>query len=241
VTNVLGWESIDNSVAATPGIATQSEIAARRQRNSEIALLGSGIFDAVFSRVSAVEGVSSLTLRENVTDSVQVIDGITLSPHSIWACVSGGLDSEVAFALLESKSAGSNWNNGNSGTPVSESIIEPLSGQSYDVLFDRPDQIPVLYQVTIASTTLSSPIQIVKDAILSYAAGELDGEEGLMVGSDVSPFEAAGAINVVEPAINVLNIEVSLASSVNFQPSTIPIGLFEIATVVDSSITVIVQ
>lgn len=238
--NVLGWETITNSVSATLGTATQSDVSARSERKGTLGLQGSALAVAVFSRVRAVAGVNSLAFRENETAAPIVIDGINLVANSIWACVDGGLNSEVANALLGAKSGGCAWNNGNSSTPISEIVVDPVSGQSYTVLFDRPDEIPVLYQVTIKATTISNSTQIIIDAILAYAQGEIDGEEGLVTGADVSPWEAAGAINIVEPGITVTKIEVTKAAVINFSTDTIAIDLFEKATVQASSIVVII-
>jgi len=243
VSAVLGWETVTNTVAATLGVTTQSDISVRAERVETLGAQGSGLAVSVFSNVREVAGVTSLTFRENFTNVLitpTAPDNITLVAHSVWACVDGGTDAEVASALLGSKSAGSNWNNGNSSLPVSEDVLDPTSGQTYTVLFDRPDEIAVFYEVTIASTTISNAISLVKSAILAYANGELDGQAGLVVGADVSPFEAAGAINIVEPGLNVLNVEVRIAAG-SFAPTTIEIELFEKATTLDSSITVIVS
>lgn len=243
ITSILGWETITNSVAATLGTATQSDISARSERNGTLGAQGSGLAVAVFSAVRAVADVTSLTFRENETASpisATPPDNVDLVANSIWVCVSGGTDAAVASALLGAKSGGCNWNNGNSGNPISEVVVDPTSGQSYTVLFDRPELIPVLYEVTILSSTVTNPSDVVKQAILAYANGELDGEEGLVTGADVSPFEASGAVNVVEPGITVTKVEVTTVAAGSFAPTTIEIELFERATIVESSIAVII-
>lgn len=239
ITLVLGWETVNNTVAATLGTATQSDISVRAERNQTLGLQGSGLAVSVFSNVRAVAGVLSLTFRENETASPVVLDGITLVANSVWVGVDGGSDADVAAALLASKSAGANWNNAN-GIAVSEMVTDPTSGQIYTVLFSRPDLIPVLYRVTITASTISNVTTIIENAIVAYANGELDGEEGLVVGADVSPFEAAAAINQAEPGINITNVEVTIAAVVDFQPTTIAIELFEKATTTTTSITVVV-
>lgn len=243
VSGVLGWETIDNTVAATLGIDTQSDISARRERKETLAIQGAGLADAIFSHVRAVAGVTSLKFRENFTNvpiTPTPPDNIDLLANSIWACVDGGSDADVAAALLAAKSPGCAWTSGNSAVQISENVTDPISGQIYAVEADRPDLIPVLYEVTIALSTVSDASAIVKAAILAYAAGELDEEEGLVVGADVSPFEASGAINVVEPRINVTKIEVTTVAVATFLPETITIELFEQATIDESSITVFV-
>ena len=244
VSTVLGWETVGNLVAATLGAAVQSDISSRRERGETLGAQGSGLAVAIFSKVRAVAGVTSLVFRENFTNAPIVLPApdaaVALVANSVWVCVDGGSDADVASALLGAKSGGCNWNNGNSSLPVSENVLDPTSNQLYSVLFDRPDLIPVLYEVTIKSSSVSNAIAIVKAAILAYANGELDGEEGLVVGADVSPFEAAGAINTVEPAITVTKLEVTTVAAATLLPQTIFIELFERATVLESSITVIV-
>lgn len=243
VTSVIGWETITNTVAATLGTETQSDISARSERKGALGLQGSGLAVSVSSAVRAVAGVTSLSFRENETASPIAPtppDNITLVANSIWACVSGGSDADVASALLGSKSGGCNWNNGNSGNPISENVTDPTSGQIYTVLFDRPDDVPVLYEVTIKSSAVTDAVDVVKQAILAYAAGELDGEEGLVTGADVSPWEASGAINAVEPALTVTLVRVTTVAAASLDTATIDIELFEQASVEESSISVIV-
>ena len=69
--------------------------------------------------------MTSLTFQENVSASTQTINGISMVGHSIYACVAGGTDTDVAAALLENKSSGCAWNG---GTTVN--VVEPASGQS---------------------------------------------------------------------------------------------------------------
>lgn len=244
VSTVLGWETVNNVIEATLGTEVQSDISARREREETLGAQGSGLAVAIFANVRAVAGVTSLVFRENFTNAPIVLPApdaaVALVANSVWVCVAGGSDADVASALLGAKSGGCNWNNGNSAIPVSENVLDPTSNQLYSVLFDRHDPVPVLYEVTIKSSSVSNAVAIVKAAIVAYANGELDGEEGLVIGADVSPFEAAGAINTVEPAITVTKLEVTKVSVAIFLPETIFIELFEKATVLESSITVIV-
>lgn len=240
VSNVLGWETITNPVDATLGVAQQSDVSSRFERKNTLAFQGSALALAVYSAVQAVENVKSLTFRENKEAAPAVIDNVNLVANSVWACVDGGTDADVAAALLRAKGGGCNWNNGNSANPVTENVVEPTSGQSYVVEFDRPDDVPVLYRVTISQTPINNPQGIITQALLDYANGELDGYDGLVVGADVSPFEASAAINSVEPGINILNVEVTKADVINYQPATIDIELFEQASIDAGSITVVI-
>lgn len=145
------------------------------------------------------------------------IDGLSLLPHSVYACVDGGTDLDVAAALLENKSSGSAWNGG-----TSIPVVEPASGQSYTVLFDRPQEVGILINITITNAAEDD----VKAAILAFAAGQLDGLPGFVVGQDVSPFEIAGAVTSKIPNCYISSVTISLsAGSPSFSSNPIPIGL----------------
>ena len=233
---ILGWETINNPTAATLGRETQSDQSARQLRKNTLALQGQSVAEAITSGLYDVDGVRSLSFRENIQNITQVIDGVTLVPHSIYVCVDGGTDIDVATKILEKKSAGSNYN----GT-TTIAVIEPFSGQSFNVKFSRPAQVSILTRVTIkANTSILDPQAAVKDAILAFANGQIDGEVGLAVGAPVSPFELGGAINRIYPSILVLKVEVSYASTVSYTTDILPISISEIASITNGSINVII-
>jgi hypothetical protein len=236
VSGVLGWETVNNIDPAVLGRNVESDGASRVRRRNTLALQGSGGPGAIIAGLYDTEGVRSLAFRENVTDVATVIDGINLGPHSIYVCVDGGTDEAVAATLLERKSMGAGYNG---GTVVN--VTEPLSGQVYPVAFDRPTPVPVLVRATVkVMGATGDPAALVRAAILAFVQGQLEGEAGFTVGASVSPFELAGAVNVQTPGIYVQNMEVTLQAVINYQPTTIPIAIDEIATLSEGSITVVV-
>lgn len=240
VSDVLGWETVTNPAAATPGQDTQSDISARAFRRETLFSQGLSLAGSITSALYQVDGVTSLTFRENIANTTQVIDGITMVAHSIYVCVDGGVDDAVAKAIQSKKSAGSNYNNGASGNPKSIPVTDPFSGQTINVLFDRPDEIEIIVQATVSATTsVQNPQAAVVKAILDYAAGLLDGEPGLTVGTSVSSFELAGACNREAPGIFVHNMEIKKVGG-SFSSAEIAINLWEIAQILEGSITVII-
>lgn len=241
VSNVLGWESVTNPAIQTLlGSETQSDEAAKLFRRNTLAAQGSSLALAITSALFAVKGVLSLTFRENIAAITQVIDGITMVAHSIYTCVDGGSNTDIANALVSKKSGGCNYNNGASADPQDVTVVIPFSGQVMHILFDRPDLLPILVRATVkANSSIQNPIAVVKKAILDYAAGLIPGDAGLMVGTSVSCFELSGAVNIEAPGIFVQNMETTLASIVNYSNAEIPIALWEKATLVDSSIVVV--
>lgn len=236
VDGVLGWETVTNADAATLGRVAQSDQGARAFRKNTLAGQGSSIAEAITSGLYKVDGVRSLTFRENNSNATVTIDGISLVAYSIWTCVDGGLDLDVATALLKKKSGGANYNGA-----VTVNVIEPASGQTFPVKFDRPTDVPVITRVTIkASSSVTDPTSAVRSAVLAFAAGELEEEPGFTVGNDVSPFELSGAVNRQFPTIYVQKVEVSLASPVSYSTDPVSIALDEIATINGSGVTVVI-
>lgn len=237
VVGVLGLETVTNAQAATLGTLTQSDLSARQARRLQLGLQGVSLPAAIKAALYATDNVRSLAFRENVTAATVVIDGVTLLPHSIYVCVDGGSDGDVAFALLSKKSMGANWNG-----DVEVELIDESSEQPYIVRFDRPDIIPVLARVTVRVVNpLINPQTAVRQAILAYVAGEQEGETGFTVGTSVSPFELASAVNRQEPGIYVQNLEVAYQSDGIFGTATLPIEIYEIASLSEGGIQVVVN
>ena len=235
---VLGWETITNPAAATLGRTTESDEQSRNRRRQTLGLQGRSVADAVRANVLNVPGVRSLSFRENVTNAAATIDGIRLVAHSIWVAVDGGADTAIANALLRSKTAGAAWNGAQSVT-----VTDPVSGQLYTVLFDRPTSQPVLLRITVRGTSaVSDPITAVRNSVLAYVRGEMTGEPGFALGVDVSPFEIAAAVNRDNPALFIPLSEAArdTGGTPTYSTATIPIAINQIATVTEAGIQVLV-
>ena len=234
---VLGWETITNPSAATPGVSQESDEDSRNRRRRTLGLQGRSVAAAVTANLNAIMGVRSLAFRENITDQTATIDGIRLVPHSVWACVDGGSDTAIASALLRSKTAGSNWNGAQT-----QAVTEPTSRQSYTVRFDRPTVTQISVRATVRRTSnVADPITAARESIIRFAAGQIPGEEGFIVGGDVSPFELSAAINRDNPAIFVSRCEVAVAEDTPaFSTNTLTIPTDGVARVNQTDIQVVI-
>jgi hypothetical protein len=231
VSGVLGWETITNPANAVEGRLKESDIAARRRRRNTLALQSVALSEAIISRLYDTEGVASLSYRENISNVPAVIDGVELKPHSIYVCVDGGSDLDVAQALLDTKSLGAGWNGS-----VSISVTDDASGQPYRVEFDRPEVVPIFIRVAARFNNLDGQ-RVIPDAIMTYVTGGLEGDAGFVVGNDVSPFELASAVNQVEPRIFVKKVEISTDGEV-WVSDVLPISIQQKAQTYPSSIQV---
>ncbi len=142
ISQILGWETIQSNTSAILGSTTQSDIAARAYRNLTLASQGSSIAQAITSGVLQVPGVTSMTFLENTSSSTQVIEGTTMAPHSIYACVSGGGigNNTIVYATLTGTNgtvipAGSIASSYQFSFETTETVTIPIGGILLDVEF----------------------------------------------------------------------------------------------------------
>jgi len=113
-----------------------------------------------------------------------------------------------------------------------------VSGQDYDVSFQRPDAIPIFAQVDVKVLGPGGdPAATVRAAIVAYAAGLQPGEAGLTIGQDVSAFEFAGAVNRTAPELYVSNVLIGLRAG-TLATTPINITISERAQVIGGNIVV---
>lgn len=240
IDGTFGWTGVTNPSVSVPGALTEDNNTLRIMRNERLSSLSKGPVEAINSNVMSVPGVRKVSIRENVEPAGAVIDGVSLSPHSTWVCVQGGVDADIARALLRSKQSGSPYTTGTgNGTPVSISIVEPISGQTYPVIFTRQDDLPVAIRVTVATGSTTDPDVAVPDALIKYAEGKLAGERGFVNGADISPFECAAAINTQYPELFIKNVEVRLVSNPSWGNASLTMELWQAGTLDINNIVVV--
>lgn len=230
VSAVLGWETVDNTTAGTLGSATQSDFQARATRNNMLGFQGISEAAAITSALYNVPGVQSLFYQENIAATTVSINGISMVAHSIYVCVNGGTNADVAAALLENKTGGAAWN----GT-TTVTVVEPTSGQSYDVKFSRPASIGIDIEVTSPNGDAAN----IKTAVLNYVAGLVDGLDAWKVGDDISPWEIAGAIIRQYPSYTINKVRIQYTAAPGWTTNPLAIAVNEIATTAAGSITVL--
>lgn len=121
-TPTRGWQTVNNSGAATPGapVETDAELRVRQARSTSIPALT--VFDATLGAVSNLPGVTDVQGYENDTDTT---DSNGLPPHSICVVVSGGNSTQICQTILQYKTPGTNTH-GNTTVLVYDSRGLPL-------------------------------------------------------------------------------------------------------------------
>jgi len=235
--SVLNWETVTNPNAAVTGELEETDEAFREARKRRLGMQGMGQSESVISALLALPGVTDVLYRENTAAVTQVIDNVTMISHSLYVCVDGGVDSQIAQALTTVKNAGCGYNGA-----VTVNYVDAYSGQTIPVQFDRPTLIGVATVVTVRGSSvgaLPDPTQIITGAIMSYAFGLLPGESGLKLGVPVSPFEFSGAINKVAPSVFVELVEVAYQSNLIYRTTSLPIEVFQKANISPDFINIV--
>lgn len=215
VSNILGWETVNNPNQAIIGSLTQNDAQARLQRQNTLGLQGNSIANNVISNLYNLDGVppSGVTFQENYFSTTETINEIVMVPHSLYTCVGGSASNiDIATTIQNSKSGGCAYNNG-LGIPISQIVIDQFSGQAITVLFDKPSIVTIEMIITVhANTTVQNVVTAVQNAIIAYSLGQLEGQPGFAVGQAVSPFQISAAIISQVPGLFIQDIEIGVLS-----------------------------
>ena len=227
VDDVLGWETVLNSGGAEVGRNEEGDIDLNNRRYVEINKHSLGTIDSIKAGLYGVKNVKSLKLLENKTKLQIVKDNVTLEPNSIYVCIDGGLDEDIAKVLRHNKDLGCAYNNGASGEPkdITITFIDSFGDVvDYDVKFDRPDNVIIKIKVDVEiKGGQLSPIDAIRDDIMDYALNNFK------VGSNVSPYEIISNIAKSDNYF-VSSCEICLNDGLNnWQKETLVLEVWELA------------
>lgn len=227
VDDVLGWETVLNSDSAEVGRNKESDIDLNNKRYEEINKHSLGAIDSIKAGLYGVKNVKSFKLLENKTKLQMVKDNVTLEPNSIYVCIDGGLDEDIAKVLRHNKDLGCAYNNGASSKPkdITITFIDNFGDVvNYDVKFDRPDIVTIKIKVDVEiKGGQLSPINAIKDDVMDYALSNFK------VGSNVSPYEIVSSIAKSDNYF-VSSCEICLNDGLNnWQKETLELEVWELA------------
>ncbi|WP_310625811.1 baseplate J/gp47 family protein [Limnohabitans sp.] len=240
VDGVLGWETITNPVDGVVGYAQQSDASVRNLRRKTLALQGSGTAISVSSALWALPNVQSALVLENASSAPAVVQGVSMTRNSICCIVNGGLDADVANTILTKKSGGC----GTSFTcPVATTTVNvsAVGGQIVPINFCRASQVPVQIEITVPKNSKSTIQSDILYAVAQYASGNVDGQDGFILGASVSPYELAAAVSAQIPGVYIANCRLTRVSNNALTNSTVAINPWEVAITSDGLVNVVLK
>jgi uncharacterized phage protein gp47/JayE len=140
LTPTLGWQTVSNLAAASPGAPVESDAALRQRQTDSVALPSLTVLASLTGAVAAVPGVTQVRVFENDTDDV---DANGLPMHSIAVVVLGGVADAIAAAILTKKTPGAATH----GT-TAVSVVDPI-GIPYTIRYFIPADVVIKVAVTI--------------------------------------------------------------------------------------------
>lgn len=177
-TPISGWSTVTNVLDATLGTDEETDVELRARRERSVAKTSQAVIDAIYAAVANVPGVTQVTVLENDTDAT---DGNGLPPHSFNVIVSGGDDIDIADQIWLKKPAGITSHGSETV------IIQDSQGLDHTMRFDRPTLVPIFVEVTLSKSSEypTNGDELMKQAIVDYANGELVAGRGFFLGQDV--------------------------------------------------------
>lgn len=183
---IPGWDSINNPGEGVLGRLTESRQEFEARRYASVANNSVGMLPSIRGKVLQVPGVLDCYVTENVEDTSQTVNGVTLNPKSLYVAVVGGSDDEVAQTIWRKKSPGCSYN-GNTTVTVYDTnsgYQPPLP--AYSVAFERPASLPIIFKIDIQDNPLilANSTELIQAAIIAAFAGS-DGGARASIGAEL--------------------------------------------------------
>ncbi len=238
--SVVGWDTVNNSGAGTPGrlVESQSEFAYRRSQM--VAINARGSLPSIYSNVFDVDGVIDVYVFENTTNiTINVgATGYPLVPHSLYVAAVGGEAADIAQAIWEKKDVGCDYN-GNTTEIVTDTSGYDIPYPTYTVKFERPAPVAIKFQVNItASTDLpSNIIDLVKASVIATFNGTdpLNTSGRVRIGSQLLASKFYPGIIRIGPEVSLLSVFIG---TVTADQTSLLIGIDQNPTVTGADISV---
>lgn len=235
-----GWDAITNLAPATVGSATETRTSFEIRRQESVAKNGHGTPPAIRSAVWDVENVLDVFVYDNFTNAT-VNYGSTNYPlvaHSLYVGVVGGEDQDIANAIWTKKDAGCDMN-GNTTVVVQDTEGYSFPYPQYNITFNRPDALPILFAVQLANNPSlpSDIIALTKAAIISTFTGA-NGAQRARMGGLIFASNYYAAVASLGTSVSIIQIKVGTVTATLDQ---VPVGIDQTPTIdpADISVTLI--
>lgn len=205
--SISGWDSITNVADGVLGNVVESRADFEARRQASVALNSRGTIQAVQGAVLNVSGVLDAFTTENPSSSPATIGGVTVAPNSLYVSVSGGANQDVGNAIWSKKAPGCNYNGNTTVTVVDSSSGYSPPLPSYQVTFERPAALPILYAVSLSNNLQvpSDAVTQVQNAIIAAFAGA-DGGTRARIGSTVFASRYYAPVAALGSWVNIISI-----------------------------------
>ena len=230
-TPTFGWQTVTNALAATPGVAVETDAELRQQQSVSTAQPSMSLWEGIVSSVLALDGVVAVAGKKNDTGSTDA-DGIP--GHTIALVIEGGDADEIGATIYLKKGEGT-------GTYGSTTVTySDTYGFPNTVKFSRPTQVAIGAEITITPTATytTAADDDIKARIAEYI-------NGLTIGDSVDIMRVMASaikdsVSGIDTRFDVDSLELS-KNGATPAPSSVTLTWSEVATCDVSDITVTVN
>ena len=237
---VSGWDAVNNTSPGVVGVDVESRIAFETRRRQSVARNSRNQDASTLAALLATDGVLDAYVWSNRTAET-VNKGTTNFPilaHSVYICVYGGADTDVAESIFNTYNPGANMN-GNTTFTVYDNVNYMPPYPSYVMQWQKASPTRVYFKVNV-DASLNPPSDItkqVKEMIVTVFNGGYEGIGKARIGSTINAGKYyAPVISISPDTVGILSLEVSLDGSL-YGPA-VPMGIDQVPTIQESDITV---
>jgi len=207
---ILGWDRIENLTEGILGQDLETRAQFERRRSLSVAHNALGFLPAILGAVLSLEGVLDAYVVENVENVPRTIGGVILAPNSLYVAVVGGDPDEICRAIWEIKAPGCAYNGNTTRTvyDTSEGYNPPFP--AYQVSYQVPDPLPVIFAVTIKPNPLvpANALSLTQQAIVRAMAGA-DGGSRATIGATLFASRYYEPVaEALGPTVAIVNIKI---------------------------------
>ncbi|EHT4085145.1 baseplate J/gp47 family protein [Escherichia coli] len=237
---VSGWDAVNNISPGVVGVDVESRIAFETRRRQSVARNSRNQDASTLAALLATDGVLDAYVWSNRTAET-VNKGTTNFPilaHSVYICVYGGADTDVAESIFNTYNPGANMN-GNTTFTVYDNVNYMPPYPSYVMQWQKASPTRVYFKVNV-DASLNPPSDItkqVKEMIVTVFNGGYEGIGKARIGSTINAGKYyAPVISISPDTVGILSLEVSLDGSL-YGPA-VTMGIDQVPTIQESDITV---
>lgn len=237
-TALPGLDAITNTGDGILGRDVESRQDFEFRRYNSVGIGSHGGVGAIRAAVFDVPGVTDCYVYENRTSTDETVGTtlVTVLKNSVYVCVSGGLNDDIANAIWRKISDGCNTNGSTSVTVLDKEGYTPPY-PSYTIKFQRPTAVPVKFLVQVAASS-ALPTYLtdqIKAAIVARFNGADSYGERERIGGTIYSTRYSDAVSI--GGARVLDLLVGVGAPA---PSlhVLSMGINEIPTITESNITV---
>ncbi|MDA4202025.1 baseplate J/gp47 family protein [Escherichia coli] len=237
---VSGWDAVNNISPGVVGVDVESRIAFETRRRQSVARNSRNQDASTLAALLATDGVLDAYVWSNRTAET-VNKGTTNFPilaHSVYICVYGGADTDVAESIFNTYNPGANMN-GNTTFTVYDNVNYMPPYPSYVMQWQKASPTRVYFKVNV-DASLNPPSDItkqVKEMIVTVFNGGYEGIGKARIGSTINAGKYyAPVISISPDTVGILSLEVSIDGSL-YGPA-VTMGIDQVPTIQESDITV---